>query len=56
MLDHEVCTYAENENAYDFDNDVINENAFVDGLTQSLRDDILKGRVCAVYDVNRECI
>lgn len=56
MLDHEVSVMAENENAYDFDADVLNENLFIEGLTNSLRSDILNGKIFAVYDSNRECI
>ena len=54
LLDHEVCVYAENENAYDFDNDIIGDNSFVEGLSKSLRDDILKGKIYAIYDATRE--
>ncbi len=56
MLDHEVSVMAENENAYDFDADILNENLFIEGLTNSLRSDILNGKIFAVYDSNRECI
>ena len=52
-LDYHVYQYIQNENAYDYDNDIIGENRFVEGLTKALRADILNRKVYTVYDASR---